>query len=139
MTARPLPEPDEVSAPYWQAAAAHVLTLARCARCEAATLPPRITCPTCGTTEPAWSFTPVHGGGTVRSWTVVRQSFVPGFDDDLPFVLVDVELDEHPGVRLIGRLLDGVDAPLAIGTRVAVAFEQPTADVAIPAWAVADR
>jgi len=62
---------------------------------------------------------------------------VPGFDDDLPFVLVDVELDEQPGVRLIGRLLDGVDAPLAIGARVAVAFEQPAADVAIPAWTLA--
>ena len=32
----------------------------------------------------------MSGRGVVRSWTVVRQSFLPGFD--VPFVLVDVEL-----------------------------------------------
>lgn len=137
MTTRPRPEPDEVSAPFWAAAAEHVLTLARCARCEVATLPPRVTCPSCGTTEPAWTFTPVDGTGVVRSWTVVRQSFVPGFDEDLPFVLVDVALDGQPDVRLIGRLLDGVDAPVALGSPVALAFETPTDGVSIPAWVLA--
>ena len=85
------------------------------------TLPPDVVCPHCGTTEPAFAFVPVSGRGTVRSWTVVRQAFLPGFDD-LPFVLVDVELDEQPEVRLIGRLLDGVDAPLRSAPR-SVAFE----------------
>ena len=51
----------------------------------------------------------------------MRQSFLPGFD--VPFVLVDVELDEQPELRLIGRLLDGEDPGLRIGARVHVAFE----------------
>ncbi len=42
----------------------------------------------------------------------MHQSFLPGFDDLLPFVLVDVELDEQADLRTIGRLLDGPDAPL---------------------------
>ena len=134
MSERLLPEPDELSAPFWAAAADHVLTLARCSRCGGATLPPDITCPRCGTTEPAFEFVSVEGGGTVRSWTVVRQSFVPGFEDDLPFVLVDVELDEHPDVRLIGRLHDGVDAPMAIGTAVTIAFEDIADGVSVPAF-----
>jgi uncharacterized OB-fold protein len=70
----------------------------------------------------------------VRSWTVVRQSFLPGFDDDLPFVLVDVELAAHPHLRLIGRLLDGVEAPLVLGAAVEPAFEDVTAEVAVPAF-----
>jgi len=70
----------------------------------------------------------------VRSWTVVRQAFLPGFDDDLPFVLVDVELTEQPGLRLIGRLLDGADAPLEPGDAVRLAFEDVAPGVAVPAF-----
>jgi len=73
----------------------------------------------------------------VRSWTVVRQSFLDGFDDDVPFVLVDVELTEYPGVRLIGRLLDGPQLDLAVGMAVAVAFELVAPGVKVPAFTVA--
>jgi hypothetical protein len=62
----------------------------------------------------------------------VRQSFLPGFD--VPFVLVDVELDEQSELRLIGRLVDGLDAPLHLGDRVRVAFEDVAPGVAIPAF-----
>ncbi|OBF66383.1 hypothetical protein A5753_06615 [Mycobacterium sp. 852002-51971_SCH5477799-a] len=134
MSGRPLPVPDESSAPYWSSAAQHVLTVARCARCGQLSAPPDVVCPHCHTTEPRFEFTPVSGRGTVRSWTVVRQAFLPGFDDDLPFVLVDVELVEQADLRLIGRLLDGVDAPLRINAPVVVGFEDLAPGVAVPAF-----
>lgn len=121
MTARILPIPDEHSAPYWEACSRHELALPRCANCAKFTLPPDLTCPHCHTTEPGWTFHPVTTGGKVRTWTVMRHSFLQGFD--LPAVLVDVELDEQADLRLIGRLVDGPDAPLAIGARVSVVFE----------------
>ncbi len=133
-TARPLPVPDEQSAPYWLAAAEHVLTVARCGRCDAATMPPDIVCPHCHSTDPEFRFVPVSGRGVVRSWTVIRQSFVPGFD--VPFVLVDVELTDAPTVRLIGRLLDGPDAALSQGDLVGVAFEDLDDGVSVPAFAL---
>ena len=136
MTNRPVPIPDEQSAPFWAAAAEHVLTAARCARCTAYSMPPDVVCPHCGSTDPQFEFTPVSGRGTVRSWTVVRQSFLPGFDDDLPFVLVDVELVEQPELRVIGRLLDGVDAPLRLGDQVTVGFEDLAPGLAVPAFAL---
>lgn len=131
---RPVPVPDEQSVSFWKSAAEHVLTAARCTRCGDFTMPPDVVCPHCGSTDPDFTFTPVSGCGTVRSWTVVRKSFLPGFDDDLPFVLVDVELDEQPELRLIGRLLDGVVKPVRIGDRVVVAFEDIAPAVAIPAF-----
>lgn len=134
MTERPLPVPDEASAPFWSAAAEHVLTVARCGRCEQFTMPPDVVCPQCNAADPNFEFTAVSGRGIVRSWTVVRQAFLPGFDDDLPFVLVDVELVEQADLRLIGRLLDGVDADLHIGDPVAVAFEDLAPGVAVPAF-----
>jgi uncharacterized OB-fold protein len=129
--------PDETSAPFWSAAAEHVLTVACCARCGRFTMPPDVVCPHCHSGDPGFEFTPVSGRGTVRSWTVVRQAFLPGFDDDLPFVLVDVELVEQDDLRLIGRLLDGPDAELHVGAAVTVGFEDLAPGVAVPAFELA--
>lgn len=74
----------------------------------------------------------------MRSWTILHQSFLPGFDDLLPFVLVDVELSEQAELRMIGRLLDGVGPSLALGSAVAVAFEDIAPGVAVPAFRLED-
>jgi uncharacterized OB-fold protein len=132
-----VPVPDEQSAPFWRAAAGHVLSLARCSRCGAFSHPPDVVCPHCGSTDPGFVFTPVDGAGTVRSWTVMRQSFLPGFDD-VPFVLVDVELAAQPDLRLIGRLVDGTGAPLQAGASVELVFEDVAPGVAVPAFALGD-
>jgi uncharacterized protein len=137
VTERPLPVPDEVSAPFWSAAAEHVLAVARCGQCGQFTVPPDVVCPHCQSADPAFEFTPVSGRGIVRSWTVVREAFLPGFDDDLPFVLADVELVEQANLRLIGRLLDGIHADLHIGDEVVVAFEDLVPGVAVPAFELA--
>lgn len=133
-TGRPVPVPDELSAPYWEAAARHVLVLAKCARCGSFAIPPGQACPACGTTDPDYAWTEVSGAGTIRSWTIIRQSFLPGFDDDLPYLLVDVELAEQPELRMIGRLLDGPDAAVETGARVTAAFEDIATGVSVPAF-----
>ena len=132
---RPVPVPDERSAPYWEAATAHELVIARCSHCGTYAHPPDIVCAHCHHPDTAFEFVSVSGQGTVRSWTVMHQSFLPGFDD-LPFVLVDVELDEQADLRTIGRLVDGPDAPLALGARVHVAFEDLAPGVSVPAFAL---
>lgn len=133
--ARPVPVPDEASREFWDAAAAHSLVLARCARCGKLNHPPDSVCFHCGSTDPEFTFTPVDGSGTIRSWTVMRQSFLPGFD--VPFVLVDVQLLAEAELRLIGRLVDGPDAPLRVGTPVRMVFEDIAPDVAVPAFELA--
>ena len=132
---RPVPVPDESSAPYWAAAAEHVLTVAKCGQCATLTLPPDVVCTACGSTDPGYEFTAVTGNGVVRSWTVIRQSFLPGFD--VPFVLVDVELAEQADLRVIGRLIDGVGADLRLGAHVRVTFEHLAAGIAVPAFELA--
>jgi uncharacterized OB-fold protein len=129
--------PDDVSAPFWAATAAGRLELARCSRCGEISHPPGPVCPRCHHTDPAYTFEPVAPRGVVCSWTVVRQAFLPGFDDGLPFVLADVALDVGTGsgdVRLIGRLLDGPDARPQIGDAVDVVFEPIADGVAVPAF-----
>jgi uncharacterized protein len=133
---RPVPVADPGSAPYWEAAADHVLAIARCSRCGRFAHPPELVCPHCRHTRPDFAFLPVSGRGTVRSWVTLRQSFLPGFESDVPFVLVDVELAEQDDLRLIGRLVDGPEAQLALGAPVHVVFEQVTSEVAVPAFAL---
>jgi hypothetical protein len=96
--------------------------------------PPDIVCPRCGSADPGFEFTAIDGKGAIRSWTVVRQSFLTGFD--VPFVLVDVELSAETDLRLIGRLVDGPDAPLRLGAPVRLAFEDIAPGVAVPAFAL---
>jgi uncharacterized OB-fold protein len=136
---KPLPVPDEGSEAYWAAAAAGVLALPRCQVCRHYTLPPTTVCPHCGTTDPRFTAEPVDGRGTVRSWTVVRDAFLPGFADDVPYLLVDVELDVEPELRMIGRLVDGPDADLHLRDRVTVAFDRLSDDLAVPAFALVAR
>jgi uncharacterized protein len=131
---RPVPVPDERSQGYWDAAAEHVLAVARCSVCDKFSIPPDVVCQHCHSTEPDFTFVPVSGRGVVRSWTVMHQSFVPGFDDLIPFVLVDVELEEQDDLRTIGRLLDGPEATLSIGARVVVAFEDLAPGTSVPAF-----
>jgi uncharacterized OB-fold protein len=133
---KPLPVPDYLSSDYWAAAARGVLALPRCSVCRHYAMPPRDVCPHCGSTDPRFSTEPVARGGTVRSWTVVRDAFLPGFAGDVPYLLVDVELDAEPDVRMIGRLVDGADVTLQVGDRVGVTFDQLAADVMVPAFAL---
>ena len=131
---KPLPVPDDLSSGYWAAAATGTLALPRCAACGRYAMPPTAVCPNCGSSDPDYSTEPIEGGATVRSWTIVRDSFLPGFAADVPYVLVDVELDAQSNIRMIGRLVDGVDAPLALGDRVAVTFDRLADGMAVPAF-----
>ena len=131
---RPVPVPDELSEPFWTGTARGELRVARCTACTAFVHPPAAVCSCCGNAAPL-AFGPVTKRGVVRSWTVVRQGFLPGFEDLVPYVLVDVELEGAPGVRLIGRLIDGLGAlPLGLESVVAVDFEMLGDGSAVPAF-----
>ena len=129
-----MPIADARSADYWAATTNHVLALPKCADCGQLAFPPDVVCPRCRSISPQFAFEAVTGNGTIRSWIVVHDSFLPGFAADLPFVLVDVELDEQQDLRMIGRLLDGPNVALHVGDRVAVAFEDLADTVSIPAF-----
>jgi uncharacterized OB-fold protein len=136
-TRRPIPLVDERSAPFWAASARHELALARCNRCGAFSHPPDSVCASCSSEDRRFTFVPVDGRGRLRTWTVVRQSFLPGFD--VPFVLVDVELDAQQGLRMIGRLVDGTVDDLALELPMQVVFEDVAPGVAVPAFTVVER
>lgn len=133
---KPIPVPDQHSAVYWHAAADSILALPRCGSCGRFTFPPDGVCATCFSPLPPEAFEAVSGDGLVRTWTVMRDAFLPGFRDDVPWTLVDVELLVQPGLRMIGRLVDGVDAEIRLGDSVHVVFDEIASGVRVPAFAL---
>jgi uncharacterized OB-fold protein len=114
-SAPPQPAPDADSEGFWQATAEGRLAMCRCQSCGIWLQPPLERCRACNG-ETGWE--EIAGTGTVYSFIVVRQPSVPGYLDDLPYVVALVELDEQPGLRLPSRL-DGADPDaVAVGARV---------------------
>lgn len=127
---RPLPDPDDSSAPFWDAAARGSLALQRCAACKAFRHPPQPMCSACTSFESEW--VPASGRARVWSWVVAHPPVLPAFADKAPYNVVVVELEE--GVRMIGNLLDGAGDDIAIGMEVVVAFDDAGEGVTLPQW-----
>lgn len=129
MSTRPLPQPDDASAPFWEGARRRELVLQRCATCKAFRHPPRPMCPACNSMESEW--VKATGRARVWSWVIAHPPVLPAFEDLVPYNVVVVELDE--GVRMIGNLLDVANDEIQMGMEVAVTFEDHD-DVTLPQW-----
>lgn len=115
---------------FWDAANDGRLLVERCADCGAESFPPRGICRACRSRSTA----PVEvtGRGTVYSFTVNHQRWMP--DLEVPYAVVLVEFPGHPGVRVVGRLR-GVDPEaVVIGLAVEVGFEPGPGGQAIPSF-----
>ena len=73
----------------------------------------------------------VAGTGTIYAATIVRVPG-PGMDGRLPLAVVTVELDE--GVRIMGNIMNVEPDAVAIGQRVALAWDAINDDIAYPAF-----
>ena len=100
------------------------LVLQKCADCgRYAQLPSVLVCGYCGSEDLHWS--QVSGRATIYSFTVVRQATTRGFDDDVPYVVVSVELAEQSGLLMVTNLVGEYDLDrLEVGQPVIVVFER---------------
>ena len=127
------PAPTEETAGFWAAAAQGRLVIERCTACGAGSHPPYGACRQCRSRvmEPV----EVTGTGTVYSVTVNRQRWLP--DLAVPYAVVLVDLDDHPGVRIVGRLRGIAPEDALIGLRVRAGTEPGPDGVAIPSFTAA--
>jgi len=122
---------DRDTAGFFDAARRGELAIRRCDGCDAVLHMPRAYCHSCGGWEGRWE--PVSPRGTVYSWTVAEHQVHPLYP--VPYTIVLVELDDLPGVRLVGRLDGAPD--LVIGQPVEAWFETLTDGTVLPQWRVA--
>lgn len=133
---KPVPVPDDRSAGFWEAAARHELVMQRCTACGKLAYPPVSVCLRCHSTDQAFRYDPVSGTGKVRTWTVMRQAFLPGFRGDVPYVVAEIELDDQEDLRMVAQVVGAKDTDMRIGTRVTVVFDDVADGVAVPHFTV---
>jgi uncharacterized OB-fold protein len=77
----------------------------------------------------------ITSSGRVYSLTVNYQRWLPGLE--VPYAIVLVEFDDHPGVRVVGRLRGCSPEEATIGMPVDVGFEPGPGGFAIPSFVAA--
>ena len=102
------------------------LRVQRCRACGLHHHYPRMACPHCGSDDVEWIT--ASGLGTVHSFTVIRQQGIPPFNDQVPFVVALVDLDE-PGARFIAQMSKLAPEDAAIGMRVRATFKPASDEV----------
>jgi uncharacterized OB-fold protein len=127
---RPRPVADECSQPFWQAAQRHQLVIQRCRECGYFNHPPRPACDACQ--SQSLQFESVSGRGTIYSFSVMHQPNIAGFEDQIPYLSIFVELAEQPLLFMVSNLPISEREKVRIGARVEVYFEKVDAELTLP-------
>ncbi len=125
--AKPLPRVTALNQPFWEATRRHELRLQRCVNCARFRYPPSPVCPECLSEESEWAR--VSGRGTVTTWVVFHRKYFESFAADLPYHVVQVQLDEGP--RLTANVVDVPNDEMHIGMPVDAVFDDVTPEITL--------
>ena len=126
--ARPAPEPTIDSKPYWDGLKERRLLLQQCGDCGLVRHYPRPMCDACHSLEVRWIESSRQG--RLYAWTEVHHPFVPGFREEIPYVMATVELQE--GVRLQCQMLGAEAAGLRLDLPVEIIFREVQDGLVLP-------
>jgi uncharacterized OB-fold protein len=130
--ARPVPQPTELSAPYWDAARRGELLYVRCGTCGTVFFPPLEACINCQSQDLTWERS--VGRGTVYTYTVLHGAPSAGFP--VPSVLAIIDVDE--GYPMMSSVVGCPTDAVHIGMPVEVCFEPLTDEIDLPVFRPAD-
>jgi uncharacterized OB-fold protein len=125
---RPIPVPDEISAPFFDGARIGKLMLQHCTACEMWSFPVRERCPHCFAAALEWC--QASGRGTLYTYTVMHQVMNPGFASSVPYNIAQVDLEE--GVRMVSNIVGIPNDGLRIGMKLEAVFEKAGEGVSLP-------
>lgn len=122
---------------WWDGIAAGELHAQRCTGCNRLRYPIVPVCPWCHGTKFDWK--KLSGKGQVYSWVRYHRSYLPEFEDLMPYIVITAQLDE--GVRMYGRLANTIarDETIAIGAPVEAVIERWPDGRCVPAFRLAGR
>jgi len=124
---KPLPEPNPVSQPFWDALREHRIRLQRSKKTGKVVYYPRLVSPYGPKDELEW--VECSGRGTVYSYTVARRPTAPQWADDGDYVIAIVELEE--GARLTANILNCPADQVKVGMAVRALFQDVTPEVTL--------
>lgn len=125
---KPVPVPDEISAPFFDGAREGRLMLQHCTACRAWSFPVRERCPNCFAASLEWR--QASGHGSLYTYTVMHQVMNPGFASSVPYNVAQIDLEE--GVRMTSNVIGIGNEALRVGMRLEAVFEDVGDGVRLP-------
>jgi uncharacterized OB-fold protein len=125
---RPIPVPDEISAPFFDGAREGKLMLQHCTACGQWSFPVRERCPHCFDARLEWRA--ASGRGTLYTFAIMHQVMNPGFASSVPYNVAQIDLEE--GVRMVANVVGIANDLLRIGMKVEAVFEPVSETVTLP-------
>ena len=126
--AKPIPEKNDNTRPYWDGCKKHKLLLPKCRECGKVFFFPMDFCPDCLAEDVEW--VEAGGRGRIHTFSVVHRPPSPPFAGDAPYVVAMIELDEGP--RMMSNVVEIEPDRVRVDMPVEVVFEDVTEDVALP-------
>ncbi|MCH8225959.1 MAG: Zn-ribbon domain-containing OB-fold protein [Chloroflexi bacterium] len=126
---KPIPVPTPETQFFWDKCKEHELWLQRCETCQHVFFYPRMHCPEC-LSEDVPGF---RASGKGILWTyMINHRPVPGFEDDGPYAIAVVQLEEGP--RMMSNIVGIENTPenLVLDMPLEVVFEDATEEISIP-------
>ena len=125
-----LPKPSLATSTFWAACREKKLLLQSCQVCGAIQFYPRSICTTCSSDLLDWQ--EAEGTGSVYSYTTIYRALVPGFEDDVPYVVAMIELIER--VQLLSHIINCAPEEVYVGMPVGVLFKEVQKDFLLPVF-----
>lgn len=124
---KPLPLITNGNRPFWQATKDHELRIPRCTECRRWIFPIAPMCQNCWSEALQWER--LSGRGVVSSWVVFHRAFDPAFAGEVPYAVVQVDLEE--GIRFVSNLIDVAPNDIEAGLPVEAFFDDVTPEVTL--------
>jgi len=116
----PYPVPEYGAEAYWEAANRGELRMQRCVDCGRLRWHPAPLCPDCQSSDHEWAL--LSGRGRVHTWTEIVHPVHPAAHTRVPYLVVEIELEEQAGLTMISNLVGATAAAVGIGAAVTVDF-----------------
>ena len=133
MPRRPIPVPDEISKPFWDACNEQRLIIQHCNSCDLMQYPPEKLCFSCGLDEDL-DWVEVSGKGKINGYAVVHDSRIRLWQTEQPYNIAVVELYEDPTITFFSNLSGVPVDEVPVGTEVKVHFEETENGQFIHEW-----
>ncbi len=125
---KPIPEPDGLTGPFWEATKQGRLLIQRCEACGGIQFYPESSCRGCMSIRLEWM--DAKGEGTIYSYTVVHRAPKRAFEPDVPYIVALVDLTE--GCRMLTNIVEVSPEAVRVGMPVEVVFEAITPEISLP-------
>ncbi len=127
--------PDDLTKPFWDAANAGRLDIQNCSSCNRLYNPPVATCTQCQSADNL-EWKQMSGKGKIYNYGVVYDCPVRLLQQDQPFNLAVITLDEDPGIQMYSHLPGTPVDEVPVGAAVEVIFEETANGQKVPEWRV---